>query len=250
MGSAFIGKAKVRVALFSAGATFESRPFLYRGNVSGFRFAFSEEEKKLADFTSASGGVDASQKRITDATGSFDMRHFTAANLALTLWGTTSELAATPITDEAGYKIVPNAFVPTKRLINTSVAPVVKKGATTILAADYTVSAGGITIASTITTGGVVSGDAITISYTPQVSADVQGLINSAPNISLHVEGLNEVDGKNLVFRGYKAKLGVAQNVDLIGDDFGTLQVTFTLQKDETIVTPGKSQYFEMEQAT
>ena len=249
MGSAYIGKAKVRVALFSGGSTFENRPFRYLENVSAFGFSFSEEEKKLADFTSASGGVDASHKRISDATGSFDMRHFTAANLALALWGTTSALAATPITDEAGYKIVPLMFVPTKRLINTSVAPVVKKGATTILTADYTVSAGGITIASTITTGSVVSGDAITISYTPQAGADVQSLINSAPDISIHVEGVNEVDGKNLIFKGYKAKLGVAQNVSLIGDDFGTLQVSLTFQKDETIVTAGKSQYFELQQA-
>ena len=162
---------------------------------------------------------------------------------------TTAALAATPITDEAGYKIVPNMFVPTRRLINTGVAPVVKKGGTTILTADYTVSAGGITIASTITTGSVASGDAITISYTPLVGADVQSLINSAPDISIHVEGVNEVDGKSLIFKGYKAKLGVAQNVSLIGDDFGTLQVSLTFQKDETIVTAGKSQYFELQQA-
>jgi hypothetical protein len=50
-------------------------------------------------------------------------------------------------------------------------------------------------------------------------------------------------------FKGYKCKLGVAQGVSLIGDDFGTLTVTFSLQKDETITTPGKSQYFEMQQA-
>ena len=38
-------------------------------------------------------------------------------------------------------------------------------------------------------------------------------------------------------------------NVSLIGDDFGTLQVSLTFQKDETIVTAGKSQYFELQQA-
>jgi hypothetical protein len=54
MGSAYIGKAKVRVALFSAGSTFENRPFRYLENVSAFQFSFSEEEKKLADFASAS----------------------------------------------------------------------------------------------------------------------------------------------------------------------------------------------------
>jgi len=250
MGSACILKATVRVALFSSGTTFENRQFRRLGNSSAFQFSFAEEEKKLLDYSSPSGGVAASVKRITDVIGSIDMREFTAENLALALWGTTVALSATPITDEAGYKIVPNIFVPTKRLINTSVEPVVKKGATMILAADYTVSPAGITIASTITTGSVSSGDAITISYTPLSGADVQALINSAPDISIHVDGVNEVDGKRLVFKGYKAKLGVAQNVSLIGDDFGTLQASLTFQKDETIVTPGKSQYFELQQET
>lgn len=249
MGSAYIGKAKVRVALFSSGSTFENRLWRDVENTSAFDFAFAEEEKKLPDFASAAGGVDASVKRITDVTGSLAMRHFTAANLALVLWGTTKSLAATPIVDEAGYKIVPSTFVPTKRLINTSVAPVVKKGATTILTADYTVSAAGITIASTITTGSVASGDAITISYTPLAGSDVQALLSSAPDISIHLEGVNEVDGKYTVFKGYKVKLGVAQQVALIGDDFGTLIASLTFQKDATITDPLLSQYFEMQQA-
>ena len=250
MGSAFIGKAKVRVALYSAGTTFENRPFRYLENVSAFQFSFAEEEKKLLDYASAAGGVDASVKRITDVTGSMDLRHFTADNLAMALWGTTAALAATAIVDEAGYKIVPLMFVPTKRLINTSVAPVVKKGATTVDVADYTVSAGGITIAATITTAGVVSGDSITIGYTPLAGADVQSLLSSAPDVSIHVEGINEVTGKYTSWKGYKCKLGVAQNVGLIGEDFGTLAVSFSVQKDETITTSGQSQYFQMQQAT
>jgi hypothetical protein len=96
----------------------------------------------------------------------------------------------------------------------------------------------------------VVSGDAITIDYTPQAGADVQSLLSSAPDVSIHVEGINEVDGKYSVFKGFKCKLGVAQNVGLIGEDFGTLTLSFSVQKDETIVTAGKSQYFELQQAT
>jgi hypothetical protein len=69
------------------------------------------------------------------------------------------------------------------------------------------------------------------------------------PDVSIHVEGINEVDGKYSVFKGFKCKLGVAQNVGLIGEDFGTLTLSFSVQKDETITTPGKSQYFEMQQA-
>lgn len=249
MGTAFIGKAKVRAGLYSAGSTFEARPLRYLENVSAFSFGFTEEEKKLSDYSNASGGTDASVKRITDITGTIDLRHFTPENLALALWGTTSVLGVTAIVGEAGYKIVPNMFVPTKRLINTSVAPVVKKGAAVVAPADYVVTPGGITIASTITTATVLSGDSITIDYTPLASSDVQALISSAPDVSIHIEGINEVDGKYTVGKFWKCKLGVAQNVGLIGDDFGTLTLTFAVQKDETIVTAGKSQYFALEAA-
>jgi hypothetical protein len=46
MGSAFIGKAKVRVALYSAGTTFENRPFRYLENVSAFQFSFCRRGKE------------------------------------------------------------------------------------------------------------------------------------------------------------------------------------------------------------
>ena len=75
-----------------------------------------------------------------------DLRRIGVENLALALFGTSGTNNTTAIVGESGYKIVPGMFLPTKRLINTTVAPVVKKGATTILTADYSVSVGGITI--------------------------------------------------------------------------------------------------------
>lgn len=249
MGSAFIGKAKIFIAPYAGAATFDGRAFVYAENTSRFELGFAEEEKKLLDYASASGGIDASVKRISDATGAADLRHFTPANLALALWGTTAAANATPITGEAGGKvIVPGKFVPAARLIDTTVAPVIKSGATTILTADYTVSPAGITIADTITTGGISSGDPLTFDYTPLLGDKVQSLLTSAPQVSIIVEGINEVTGKYSVVRVWKAKLGVAQGVGFIGDDFGTLAVSLTVEKDETITT-GQSQYFEIEAA-
>lgn len=59
----------------------------------------------------------------------------------------------------------------------------IKKGATVVSATDYTVSPGGITIADTISTASVLSGDAVTINYTPKLSHDVQALISAAPDV-------------------------------------------------------------------
>lgn len=249
MGQAFIGKAKIFLAIYASAAAFAGREFRYLENASRFEISFTEEEQKLLDYASTSGGIDASVKRISDATGGMDLRHFTPDNLALALWGSTAATTATPIVAEGGgKKIVPNKFVPTARLIDTTVAPVVKKGATVIDTDDYTVSPGGILIADTITTATVVSGDTITIDYTPQAGDQVQALMTSAPQVSIFGEGVNEVDGKYTVFRIWKAKLGVAQGVSFIGDDFGTLALSVTIEKDET-VTGGKSQYYEIEAA-
>lgn len=248
MTTAFIGKAKIFIAPYASGASFDARAFVYAQNTSAFQFGFSEEEKKLLDYASPSGGIDVSVKRISDATGSMDLRHFTPENLAMALWGTTAALGVTPIVGEAGKFIVPNKFVPTARLIDTTVAPVVKSGATTISTSDYTVSPAGILIAATISTGGVSSGDPLTIDYTPQASDDIKALMTSAPDVSVIIEGINEVDGKYTVGRFWKVKLGAAQNVAMIGDDFGTLAVSFSIQKDET-VAGGKSMYFELEAA-
>jgi hypothetical protein len=247
MGVAFIPNAKIRFGLYADAATFEARKFFDLENASNFSLSFSEEEKTLLDYRTGAGGTDASVKRISAMSSTIDLRHATVQNLALALWGTTAALNATPLVDEAGYKINTNTFVPTKRIIDTSVAPVVKKGATTVLAADYTVSPGGILIANTITTGGVANGDSITISYTPKAGGDVQSLLSSAPQVSVHVEGINQVDGKYFVGKLWKCKIGVAQNLPFISDDFATITISLTVEKDETIVTAGVSQYAQLQ---
>jgi hypothetical protein len=248
MGVAFFPNAKIRLARYSGGSSFEARSFFDVENASACALSFEEEEKSLADYRSGTGGVDASIKRVTGANGNMDLRHFTPENLATIFWGTTATLAATAIVGESGGKVgAVGKFTPTKRLINTSIAPVIKKGATTILAADYTVSPGGITW-KTITTGGVAPGDAITIDYTPLAGASVEALISSAPDVSIHLEGINQVDGNYWIVRIYKAKLGVASNVPFIAADFAAAGVSFTAQKDETVLSG--SQYFSAEFAS
>lgn len=246
MGVAIIPNAKLRMGLYSDSANYEERKFWDLENCSSFQLSFSEEEKQLLDYRTGTGGVDASVKRISSSNGQMDLRHFVPANLAKIFWGTTAALSATPITGESGYKIRLGYFTPTKRIIDTSVAPVIKKGGTTILTADYTVSSGGILWGSSLTTGGgVADGDSVTIDYTPKLGNDVQAIISTAPEVSLHAEGINQVDSKYWIVRIWKAKLGVAQNVPFIGDDFATFSLSFTATKDETRLTG--SQYFELQ---
>lgn len=249
MGTAAIYKGKIKLAPFDSGASFGLRNFRDIENTSVFQFSFTETEVTLPDYRDASGGTDASYKRIDTVTGTIAPRHYSGENWAMVLWGTTSALSATAITGEA-HVIRAGAFIPTDRIIDTSVPVVVKKGATVVDVADYVASSGGITIAATIGTATVVDDDPITIDYTPKAGYDVQALINSAPVMSLFFEGINAYTGKPVTVRGHKVKLGVAQNVDMIaeGDTFGTLTVTLTFEKDEAVVGTDKSKYLEIQE--
>lgn len=248
--SGFIGSGKIKIADYDSGASFAARNFRDVGNASVFSYSFSEDKKELRDYQDPAGGTADSVTRIDVVSGQIDFRNFSPENLALALWGTTSVLGVTPITGEA-HVIKAGLFIPTNRLINTTVAPVVTaNGSTTVDTADYVVTAGGITIADTITTATVSEDDPITIGYTPVASSDVQAIINSAPNVSIFLEGINAVTGKYATVRAYKAKLGVAQNVSAIGDDFGTLTVAFTITKDSTVTGAGISQFLKLEQET
>lgn len=243
--TASIQNGKTAFADYSSAIPYANRQFTRVGNASVLTLNVNEETKDLLDYQDGSGGLAASYRRVQSVTGQIDLRDISAANLALALWGTTAALGVTAITGET-HKIYPGAFIPTNRLINTTIAPVVKKGATTVATTDYVVSKAGILIASTITTGGVTSGDSITIDYTPAAGNDVQALINTAPLKSLHFEGVNQVDGKYVNLRIWQIKLGAPKNISMIGDDFATLSLEFSVIKDTTIVIG--SQYFDMEQ--
>lgn len=74
----------------------------------------------------------------------------------------------------------------------------------------------------------------------------VEALIRSAPLIAVKFDGINAVDGEPVVGKFYKVRLGAPQNVELIGEDFGTLSVSGTLEADTEIDTVGESQYFAL----
>lgn len=249
MSNPFIGAGKIKIAPYDAAVPFGSREFRDVGNTSAFTFNFTETRQELRDYRDPAGGIDASTSRIETVTATLDLRHFSAENLALALWGDSAALPTTAITGEEHVAHL-GGFVPTDRLIDTTVAPVVKKGATVVNAADYVVSEHGIELKETVATSGLVNGDEITIDYTPQGGASVQALISAAPNVSVFFAGINTVTGKPAATRLYKCKLGVAADVAQIGDDFGTLQVTLTVEKDATIVGAGLSQFLSMQEAS
>lgn len=249
-GTAYVGSGIIRIAPYSTTNTFEQRAFISCENSSAFEVTFQLDEKDLMDYTQPAGGTDAAFKRIKTVSGKLDMRHFSAQTLQNALWATQTAQTSVAIVGEAGYKINAGGFIATKRLIDITVPPVLKKGATTILSADYTYTAGGIQIASTITTTLVSTGDPITIDYTPLLSTSVQILQNVAPLVSIHFEGINVVSNKQMSAKIWQARLGATGSLPLVGDDFATLSLPFMALKDSTIAVASNSQFAEIQIAT
>lgn len=112
---------------------------------------------------------------------------------------------------------------------------------------DYTKGKGGIEIASTATRFAL--GLPIKISYTKMASEITQMLTTSAPEYTLIFDGLNEVDsGAPFYVKLHRVKFGVTSGLDLIGDDFGALELTFDVLQDSTISGTGISQYAKIAQ--
>lgn len=109
---------------------------------------------------------------------------------------------------------------------------------------DYELRAGGLLTLP----GATIAGEVWTVGYTRAAIDLVQALVNSAREYKVIFDGLNEArSGKRTRITAYRVKLGAAQNISLIGDDYASLEVTGKLLKDTTITGAGLSQYVKIE---
>lgn len=245
--TAFSTVGTVRVALYDAATPFSSRAFFDTGNSDQLDYTVSESVVELPDSRDPSGGVDASIRRVQSAGGTLKLRHTSKEMLAIQLWGVSSEIATTAITGEA-HKLRTGRFVPADHIMDTTKTITVKKGATTILAADYTVeeNGGGIIFKDTLTTASVADGDAITYDYTPVKQYDIDALVSSAPLISIICNGQNIIDGFPSADKIWKARVGAVKQFSRMGNgQFGELQLEFTIEKDATITGTDQSKYYK-----
>lgn len=240
----YIGKGVVHIKDRSTGG------FRFLANVAKLTQSFETEEKSIPNNTAAGGGKWDSLTRVKAAKASAEMYDLSAENLALATNGSVSAITATPITAEALTVTAIGEIIPTAKMIDTSVAPVVKDETDTttyVLGTDYTVSAAGITpMGSTI-----LAADVLHVGYTPKAGSAVEMLTSAAHEYTLMVDGLNEADsGKPVRITMHRAKPAATSGLDYIGDDFATLPVDFELLADTTITTAGLSQYAKIELAS
>lgn len=124
------------------------------------------------------------------------------------------------------------------------------RGAVTMVdGTDYEVGKAGIFVPATATR--FTLGLPITVAYTKNPAEIVQALVSSATEYTLEFDGLNEVDSGNPYYvKIHRIKFGVTAGLDMIGDEFGALEVKFDVLQDTTISGTGISQYLKIAQVS
>ena len=204
----YIGKGIVYIKDRSTGG------FRFLANVESLTQSFETEEKSIPNNTAAGGGKWDSLTRITAARASAAMYDLSAENLALATNGSVSAIAATPIVDEVLTATLLGEIVPTAKMIDTTVAPVVENAGGTltyVVTTDYTVSPAGITPA---VGGSMTASTGFLVSYTPVAGSAIEMLTAAAKEYTLMVDGLNEADsGKPVRITMHRAKPAAASSI-------------------------------------
>ena len=78
--------------------------------------------------------------------------------------------------------------------------------------------------------------------------ATIEALTTGAQTFKLVFEGVNEAaTGKTVNVTVHRAKIGAAQGLGFIGDEFAALEITGEVLIDTSIITAGLSQFFKVE---
>lgn len=239
----YIGKGKVYIKEENQ-ATAELREL---GNCSELSINIQEEIKKVLNYQTSGGGTQNEVRRIESVGVSIRMLELSKENLALALLGGESSPAGASVTGEAITARGAGELVRLAHPDPTAVTVTGTGGTPTYVAdTDYEVRAGGIV---PLSGGSISSGTALEVDYTYAAYEKLEALTESNKVYQLFFEGLNEAQsGKSALVDLWRVRVGAAEQIALLGDEFGELVVTGEVLQDST-KTSGLSQYFRQQLA-
>lgn len=220
-------------------------PFERVGNCSRLEFNISEATVTLRDFTQPGGGTYDEVRRVDTVEVGMTLHDLNTANLVRQLFGTSSAVASAPVASEE-HTAKKGQVVALDKMPLTITTVKSEDGLTTYTAGtDYSLSGAGLYIPedSTIPNEAVID-----VAYTSANCDVIEALTTSAQAYELLFEGMNEAGtNKRANLRVYRVRIGAAQGLNWIGEDFAAMEVSGTSLKDPTKTGAGKSTYFRVE---
>jgi hypothetical protein len=166
----------------------------------------------------------------------------TAENLALATRGGITNVSASTVSAEEHTAHL-GALIRTAHMNISSV--VVEDDAELVTyeaGVDYKVTGAGI---GPLAGGAISENDPIKISYSYSARGVVEALTQPQAEWTLYFDGLNEAENnENTTVDLHRIKFGTVQNVDMIGDDYATLQLVAELLVDPLQVGVGASKFY------
>lgn len=237
----YIGTGKIYLKVRGS-----SDPARMIGNCSKLTFNISEDTKSQKNYMDCAGGEAESARRISAVGVEINAYEFSAENLALGLYGTTTAFTAQAVVDESHVATIGEA-VALDHL--SSAITAVKEGVSTLIeGTDYTIVDGQVVPK---TGGALIDGDTVLISYARPAYSAVEALVNHGEEYTLEFRGMNQANGCSLFnVDAWRVKLSPTDNLDLIGDEYGQLTLKGSVLVDSTITGTGLSKYFRARIAT
>lgn len=216
------------------------------GNASALAMDIQSEEKTLTDYTQPGGGTYNSVEKITDTNVNITVHDYSPRNLSIALFGDASVLAGSSVTDEVHTGVNAGEFIKTNFPFISAVTVEPSGGGTAYIEdTDYEVRDSGIYILEG--TNIPADGD-IQIDYTHAAADRIEALVQSGKIFQLVFEGQNEATGKRALVDIYRLKFSPTNGLNLIGDDYGALEMTGKALSDSTKTGSGVSRYFRIDQ--
>lgn len=243
----YLGSGSILIREYGSAA-----PLVSMGNCSALNFSPQEDVKSLLDYTQPGGNKRNEVRRLTGVDMSLTFHDFGSSQFAIGLRSAATTIAAGTATAEqvVGYEGGYTRLAKIATAI-TSVEPV-GGGTPYATPGDYSLVDGMLYIPSTSTIPAPVAGAAnIEVDYSYVAQEKVEALVDSNKQYELVFIGLNEAQsGKRVRIVAHKVSGGVIQEIAVLGDDFGSGQISGALLSDSTKTGEGISQYMTWENET
>lgn len=226
------------------------------GNCSKLEFSVEEETEEMLDYRDGGGGVLESDTQIKSVKGAASCYDMSPENVALGVRGVVTTRPAEAIPGEAVTATL-GSIIPLARLQDLSQAMVVTNDDASVTygaGVDYIRLRAGIAIPldeDGTPSGAIANAAALKVTYQALADSVIQAMAASADDYELMFDGLNDArSGKPVRVLAYKNIFSPTKGLGLITDKFGSLDLEFTVKKDESITGAGLSRFFRIEIAS
>lgn len=198
-------------------------PLVSSGNNTKITVSQEVDEKTIPYMMGVGGGNHDKYTRVKAVKLSIAMRELSLQSAKIVFGADVTALPAAAVADEPHLDVKVGGLVPLDRRQDLSLPLVVKKAVATLNdGVDYRRVRSGLIV---LANGALIDGDDIEVSYNALASMQVNGLTQTSQEFYGFFDGINERNGKPLTFEFWRPVFGPAKSIEILSDDFLTLDI-------------------------